>query len=466
MPLTPDVIITNTLEEFELAYGKNIVSLYDNNEASATFCLQIFDSGSASASFDLRQFPNISGYAHFDIANVLKSKLSYKGNLETIIRIATHTDEVYGHQVKAGWVNGFNGDTVLLQVSSSTRYVLPGRKDVTYIQWPSANLGYVPWLNSGSALGVDTLSVVQVQKALTDRHLVSVNGGNITDGKPSWVTSADTVWLIDKKRDDDYTLSFINDWYSVANGPPKYHNGIAGFRLAAYSGSTQLYDSTLTNTVSNGGGPNTDISGQSGSVAPQYKVLSVQVGNSSFPLETANLTATHVYVSAVGWGSGNFFSYSDLSNVYRINIEECDGRDFENYQVSWINSFGFRDYFHFTKRDDNVATVTRNTYKQLDANWAGANFFVNDYARGEKVYNQSLNEEYTINTRYLTDVEAAYLKNLYLSPDIRVRFPGQSDWVSVIPTTNQWTSRTFRKDKLFQYTLGFKLANPIQLQRG
>ncbi len=155
-----------------------------------------------------------------------------------------------------------------------------------------------------------------------------------------------------------------------------------------------------------------------------------------------------------------------MSDIYRIDITDCEGRDFDTYQVSWINSFGFRDYFHFTKRDDNVNNVTRNTFKKLDADWGGATISVNSYDRGEKVLNQMLSDEYTINTRYLTDAEMGYLKNLILSPDVRVKFPRQSTWVSVIPTTNQWTSRTFRKDKLFQLTYSFRLANPIQLQNG
>ena len=457
----PSVSITNTLKEFELAYGKNVISCYDNNSASPLFVCQIYNSGSATATFDVRQFCNLAGYAHFDVQNLLKSQLGYLDNIETITRLTTHSNEVYGYQAKVGYVSN---DVVTLQASSSIRYVLPGRKAVTEIEWDSSD--YLPQLNSSSALGVDTIQVYTKQKALTDRHIESTTGAAITDGKPSFVSSGDTVWKIEVKRGNDYTISFLNDWVDFVNGPPRYHNGIATFLIAAYSGSTELYNSQLPNTTGNGGGPNTLSSGQSGSVAPEYKVLSVQVGNSSQPLGTYLATATHVYVCPAAWGSGNFANYSDLSDIYRIDITDCEGRDFDTYQVSWINSFGFRDYFHFTKRDDNVNNVTRNTFKKLDADWGGATISVNSYDRGEKVLNQMLSDEYTINTRYLTDAEMGYLKNLILSPDVRVKFPGQNTWVSVIPTTNQWTSRTFRKDKLFQLTYSFRLANPIQLQNG
>ncbi len=70
----PSVSITNTLKEFELAYGKNVISCYDNNSASPLFVCQIYNSGSTTTAFDVRQFCNLAGYAHFDIQNLLKSQ--------------------------------------------------------------------------------------------------------------------------------------------------------------------------------------------------------------------------------------------------------------------------------------------------------------------------------------------------------------------------------------------------------
>jgi hypothetical protein len=460
----PNISFTKQPETLELAYGKNIVSMYDSLAPAFTYndyVLHICPSGSTTASFELRQRPNTSGYAHFDIQNILKSQLEGSNTLETIAKLGTADAECYEYQLRGGYPSG---DTITIQASSSLKYAFYGRKDVTAVDWNDSS--YVPSFNSSSFAGVDVLGVVSVQRALTDRHIDSTTGGAITDGKPSWLGSSEVVWKINRQPTDHYTLTFLNAWDNVNNGAPKYHNGIAAFRIAIYNGNTSLYDDVITNIVSNGGGPNTAASGQSGSVFYPYKAISIQAGdlNQLFDLYS---TATHYYISTVGWSSGPPFTvYVDTSDVYRFDIDECVDNDFAATQVSWVNSFGFRDYFSFTKRFDNVANITRNTYKQLDANWSAASITVNDYSRGERVYDQSLSEEYTITTRYLSDVEANYLKNLYLSPDIRVRFNGENTWKSVIPISNQWTSRTFRKDKLFQYTLNFKLANPIQLQRG
>ena len=75
-----------------------------------------------------------------------------------------------------------------------------------------------------------------------------------------------------------------------------------------------------------------------------------------------------------------------------------------------------------------------------------------------------MTETYTANTKYLTDAESEYLKNLFISPDTRVKIDGV--WRPVILTSNTWTEKTYRKDKLFQHTIQFRLANPIETQRG
>jgi hypothetical protein len=131
-----------------------------------------------------------------------------------------------------------------------------------------------------------------------------------------------------------------------------------------------------------------------------------------------------------------------------------------------LNSLGFRDYWTFRKRKDYNIDITRNTYEQLEGTWSDSDYSVNTYDRGEKTFSQSLQERYTLNTAYLSDDEAEFLKNLYLSPDVKIRFEGETDWYSVTLQDNQWTERTFRKDKLFQNTITVRMAHKINSQRG
>ena len=53
-----------------------------------------------------------------------------------------------------------------------------------------------------------------------------------------------------------------------------------------------------------------------------------------------------------------------------------------------------------------------------------------------------------------------------MSPDVRVRFGANANWFPAILTSNAYVERNFKKDKLFQYEISFKLAHPLKSQRG
>jgi hypothetical protein len=155
-----------------------------------------------------------------------------------------------------------------------------------------------------------------------------------------------------------------------------------------------------------------------------------------------------------------------MSAVYRVDnvIDACN--DFAPVQLSWLNSLGFRDYFYFSKRTDESINISKNNYEQVEGTWGSDTFSVPKYSRGNTTFSQDLTTKRTINTRYLSDDEAQYLKNLFISPDVRVRYDGSSEWIPVTLTNTSWTERTFRKDKFFQYTINYDEAHRINSQRG
>ena len=68
----------------------------------------------------------------------------------------------------------------------------------------------------------------------------------------------------------------------------------------------------------------------------------------------------------------------------------------------------------------------------------------------------------------MTDAEAEYLQYLFRSADVRVqsnRF-GTQEYIPVVITDASWKEKTNRVDKLFQYTVKFKIAHNIKTQRG
>ena len=457
----------------ELAYGKNIVSLFNSDYLTdppgQKYLIQIVDADTNAVISDIRQTPNPIGYGHFDLSRILQNQVSGNPALETINRLSPATTEVFNYNLAIGYVNSDDIPVTQSVISGSgvvEEYdVMPGRKLYTQVDWPYES--YVPSIAFSNFAGVDVIqSVARRQKALTDRHIDTVTGAQITDGKPTSLGAAEVVHRITLGSDDYYTLSFLSRWdVSAGEAFSNFYNGIGAFGIYLFNDAdTEIVNFDLLNITSNGGGPDTST-GQNLTPSGSYTVISCQTSKNN-PLISLQPDTTYFYVNVKGYSNENYGALTEISEWYRFDIDDGECNDFNHIQVSWLNSFGFRDYYTFEKRNDYQINVDRNTFQQLDSDWTGADITVNSYNRGETVYNQLASEEYTANTKYLSDVESQYLKNLYLSPDVKVRFNGSDDWVPVVLTSNQWTERTYRKDKLFQHTITFKPANPINMQQG
>ena len=76
---------------------------------------------------------------------------------------------------------------------------------------------------------------------------------------------------------------------------------------------------------------------------------------------------------------------------------------------------------------------------------------------------------FEVQSGYMKDQEAELLKHLYQSAEVKARFSTgryANQWVPVTITNTSYTEKTYRKDRLFQYTVNFKLASNIKSMRG
>ena len=469
------VLLTVPITDTELAYGPNILQCFNSSGGNNRIVAQIFDASDDTIIADLRQLPNPSSYAFFDIQRILQSQVAQSttqgDTTGTSTYLFTCPDESFDYYVGVGTANTQNVVTIDSYYSSSVvdNYLaIPGRKPATY---PNGNVNwndysdYVPTV--GVFVGVDDVAVPEsLQQALTDDSYNTILGSQITDGKPAGIGANETVYQISINRDTDHTLQFLNRWLNGSTGgsAPSYYNGINYIRFITYNGNTLIADTQINNTISQGGGPNNSPNSET---VPQgqYNILGVKSGYNNSLLTQA---ATHMYVFVECQTDDTFVNGEGtrISKVYRINIKECEGKDFDIIQVKWLNSLGGTDYYTFTKRNDENINVTRNTFNKTNQDWLSTSWSNYSYDRGETVYNQSAEVNYVANTRYLSDDESQYLKNLYLSPDVKVKFGTTGNWESAILTSNTWTEKTYRKDKMFQHTINFKLANKLNLQGG
>jgi hypothetical protein len=461
---TPVASLRNTPPDRNLSFGKNIFTLEDTGGATdqVKFALNILPittgtttTGSTIAT--LRQFENPSGTAHFDLQNILKNQTTPNPNLESITGLTDGAYETFRFIGQVGTdLDGFDVDEIASGTTGSY-CVIGGRKPYYDLDWEDENQ-YVSRISEllGCPISRDRIF------ALSD-----LSGPKSSADTPAWVTGETVLTqTIPADTQAKRTLSFVNRCVPKAVALDDSRKTIGAIRVTIMSGSTQLDDFFIENIQSNGGGPNTVVGGTRYDEYP-YDVITVQCGHNMYTGDTSN--ATHWFVASFVKAcpaDSDIFWDTPISNVYRFNVDDGSCNDFEYVDVSWLNSLGFRDYFTFRKRRDYDISINRNTYQQIDGTWGGQDYEVNTYDRGEKVFSQSLQERYTINTDYLSDEEAEFLKNLYLSPDVKVRFEGETDFYPVVLEDTVWTEKTFRKDKLFQATTRFRIAHKLNSLRG
>jgi len=465
---TPNAQLRNTPSEFNLSFGKNIFTLEDTGGATDTvkFGLNIYSGSTTGPQVaTLRQFENPSGTAHFDLQNILKNYTTPNPDLQSITGITDGRYETFRYVGEVGFEIGgtFARDEWATGLTGSY-CVIGGRKEFYDLNWETGVVNHIPIITE--ILGCP--AAVSPKYALSDYILKTTPS---TPDTPSWATGKQIISQnVPTDLNHQRTISYLNRVVNPIFGTiADKRKSIKAFRITIMDGTTQLDDFYIENIISNGGGPNTHISGSSYNVYP-YDVISVQCGHNMYTANTTN--ATHWFVGTFtvndsGCPDSSLPYWSQpLHHVYRFNVDEGECNDYDIVDVSWLNSFGVRDYWTFRKRKDYNINITRNTYEQLDGTWSDTDYSINSYDRGEKTFSQSIQERYTINTSYLSDLEAEFLKNLYLSPDVKVRFQGDSEWFSVTLEDSQWTEKTFRKDKLFQNTVTFRMANKINSQRG
>lgn len=446
------VEILQTPGDLNKAFGVNAFTL-TNIEGPNKYVLKVIDNDTENVVADIRQVANANYNALYDIQNVLQTYIEpSKIGFENIEDIDVTTEEWFSYKVEYG-TEDLNG--IYATAGVSNNFLVFGGKKEYY------ELLVDDFIYSGSE---------DQGLTLTDRPRLVAKG---LPFKPASILNTDEVYTHTVYGDDFYTLSF----FSNTNAP----NTIKKIKFSFYNESGVLIsvDSLLTE------------------VSAPFITVGVGPRNIDRP-EMTKYYFVEIYTdleSSRGHYKAHFFE-----------IENYDCLDFTPIQFSWLNSFGFRDYYTFKKRNTRRDNVERNMYKKslIDYNATQVNIIPGD--RGDKIYSQRIETTYRASTDYLLDVEDEFLNNLILSPDVRVRVAERlyellpstdrfiwnlntNIWVNelriwnyngakiekdvlssyfepVILLTNEYTQRSFRTDRLFQMEIEFKMANNKKSLRG
>lgn len=470
-------------QPFDQTYGPNPVTISGIPVDPVTgvpvadkYVMQVVVNGTIVA--DVRQSPNSSGRAIFDIQNILQNFVGpSKDNIEETgyigLDLANSTNESTSYVIRAsyeqsGVVPVYPGDPGEWD-ETPTLTNFGGKKE--YFEVPYTVTPFIPALATSPVANCTTVlkSAKPFTERFTGRRAIDIAAAG--EGIPGFL-SGNTVTVIeqDVTVDDMTTTSFYN---GVSGTGPALAKGIEAFVFYQYSGTTLLSTNIIYNQQSFGGGPQTATSQGITPVYP-YKAITAATGPKNFQDFDGPLV-THYYVIAQPYGTcgGQFpnISQSTMFNPMRFNIVDENCSDFPAFQFSWLNKYGFRDYYSFKKRKDRNVSINRNTYLKEAADYSSTTYDVNVYNRGTTVFSQALQENYTAFTDFISDEDAIFLEGLFISPDVKVRFDekggaGKYEWVPVSLLSTSFVQKTTRKDKLFQYDIKFKRAHNLKSQRG
>ena len=454
---------------FDQTYGPNPVTLTGAPVDPVTgvitsdkYVLQIFRGGQKIA--DLRQTANAVGNAIFDIQNTLQNFVAPSpNNVEEIGYLGDELMNSVNESVFYALQYGFETNGVVsIQGTSPLKLAFGGTKEYYEVDYDATP--YIPEVSQATGC----TGIIAQGQPFTDLQTYRL-GADITDGKPTWLLNNMRVYDHYVTRDDMTTISYYNSFIGAFGNV----RSIDAFVFWQYAGNVLVSSDIVYNTTGNGGGPNVG-SGQG--LQPIYPYMAITCGTGPKNFQGFDAVATtHYYVATSAYQECTSIN-QDLTNdslhyVHRFNIIEESCNDFPKYQFSWLNKYGFRDYYSFRKRKDRKVSIKRNEFLKEAANYNATSYDVNIYDRGTTVYSQLLPEEFTAFTNYMSDSEALYLQGLFSSADVKVRFnvapdDQQYQWVPVSLLSTDYTEKTYRKDKLFQYNIRFALAHNLKSQRG
>ena len=457
---------------FDQAYGPNPVTLtgipFDPVTGALTadkYVLQIWRNGQLIA--DLRQTPNAVGNAIFDIQNTLQNFVAPSpNNVEEVGYLGSDLMNSANESTPYNFKTGYESNGAVTIDNQPGQIYLDFGGTKKYYEVPYTTITYIPTLTEFAAGCTTILKQQQPFTAMKQFRL----GADITDGKPAWLTNTMRVYDHYVTLSDMTTISYYN---SVNGTGPALAKSIDAFVFWQYDTNTLLGVNQLYNTVGNGGGPNTV---PAEGLTPAYPTRAITCGTGPLNFQDLDPLATHYYVATAPYtGAGcpnqtiGGLADGSMHYVHRFNIIQEGCNDFPEYQFSWLNEYGFRDYYSFRKRKDRGVKINRNEYLKEAANYNASTYVVNIYDRGTTVFSQTLPEEFSAFTGFISDADALYLEGLFISADVKVRF-NDSDtptkWVPVSLMSTDYVEKTVRKDKLFQYDIKFKLAHNIKSQRG
>lgn len=384
------------------------------------------DGGSTSANVRIKQRPNPYGYGMVDISSVVSS----------YINTAEYAPPEYGYSSGGTYqIKDFRGIIAEVEVYVGEEYLVDG----------------LPTLFDGSGTEGDPAYELTSSEYAISPSYTDVKWPVVIPAALSYQESIESLETIGSQffpffqkfagydlAGYGYAMSEVptnatwntfipGDYLTLTywNQNPVYTSNIEGqikeWQVDQFtsSGSSAGSGQTITNITSNGGGPATSTGYSSVTFTnPNRYFLMVQILPSFTPSATcAYITVTPKYKDSVSttYDGQTYYFYVD---------PDCQDL-YQRVRLSWLNKWGGRDYYNFTKFYEKSTNTTSDSYSQPNYQYSlinpvrvGPDKTFNWNKGGTKSFNRNTEITMRIESDWVVQEELDYLGAIPESSDV------------------------------------------------
>ncbi len=163
-----------------------------------------------------------------------------------------------------------------------------------------------------------------------------------------------------------------------------------------------------------------------------------------------------------------------ISQLYTINVNCPNTKNYEPIRLCWLNQWGGWDYYTFTQKSINKISTRGTTYNQIEGTWNQSSYRINGFKGGKKSFRVNATETITMNTDFVNESESEWFEELINSPEVYIlaeyfdRIETQAaltEYVTPVRlTTSSYTRKTIANDRLMQYTFEVEKSKTLRTQ--
>lgn len=147
------------------------------------------------------------------------------------------------------------------------------------------------------------------------------------------------------------------------------------------------------------------------------------------------------------------------SNAYTVYIDDYCSK-YSRYVLHFLNRLGNYDSFTFNLVSRYKTDKETSEYKKIPYSLNASNVYrYEKYTNDTVTYNTVLTNKWTLNTDWINDAQATWLRDLFASPEVRLENES-GDIIAVKCTLKNYETKMQVNDKSFNYTI--EIENALQ----